>query len=632
MAGKAPGADAVANVVPEEVAGFANSISNLATPALHGLAVAATLAATSLGGSALGNILKGRGAAAGAASSIGKIGAGRMLAAGALGAGAAGAISGYSQYQSSKAKGLDEATSRKNALIVGGGSTAGALGGMALGASIGSIIPGAGTLIGGAVGALVGMIGGVAGGKIAEKFTTQLTKEQQKTEDLRKKEEQAQQERIARMNSDLTRFSGTVLLTNTAMAQSSSLWSRLTDGMSSTAASARSGISSMVGYLTGEKKHSGGIVGRGTPVNIPRFHDGFMPDEVPAILQRGEAVLSKMQLGGLTNLMNIAKNFGKIGESFRAIRPESIAQFSKGLGNISQLFSAQGMGNMVGQTLGKMAGTKVGGALAGMVGKMTGNNGNVLNAVSGVLSGKTNIGSAISGLFGGGKGGGTGNMISGLLSKSGIGSKLTGLLGGKAGGIVGAASSLLKGDFKGAAGGLLKGGLAKLGGAKIGAALGSIIPGAGTAVGALLGTGISKLANTRIGKAVGNVLGKTPLGAGVKKIGGAAISGIKSIGSKLGGLFGKKKKTAAPVATAQTVEQVPDNQASVYLSQLAQMGGIGGMFGGQQPAPAPVVNVDLKPLENQLAQLISLMQNGGIAVNLDGKKVAGGIIDAYSRG
>jgi hypothetical protein len=54
--------------------------------------------------------------------------------------------------------------------------------------------------------------------------------------------------------------------------------------------------------------HSGGVIGHGGGVygiydsslfdNAPRLHNGLMPDEFPAILQRGERVIPKNQTGG----------------------------------------------------------------------------------------------------------------------------------------------------------------------------------------------------------------------------------------------------------------------------------------------------------------------------------------------
>jgi hypothetical protein len=72
--------------------------------------------------------------------------------------------------------------------------------------------------------------------------------------------------------------------------------------------------SSITAGIPGYLHHSGGIVNGLGPSRLvassafasaPRFHSGFMPDEVPAILQRGEAVLSRPQLRGLTKIMNL---------------------------------------------------------------------------------------------------------------------------------------------------------------------------------------------------------------------------------------------------------------------------------------------------------------------------------------
>ncbi len=55
--------------------------------------------------------------------------------------------------------------------------------------------------------------------------------------------------------------------------------------------------------------HAGGIAGSGSAIgrmvdsslfaNAPRFHNGLAPDEFPAILQRGEAVIPKSQVGNM---------------------------------------------------------------------------------------------------------------------------------------------------------------------------------------------------------------------------------------------------------------------------------------------------------------------------------------------
>jgi hypothetical protein len=68
-------------------------------------------------------------------------------------------------------------------------------------------------------------------------------------------------------------------------------------------------VGGLLGGLFGFKFHGGGVVGmEGAPTwmpaqvfrNAPRFHDGafLKPDEVPAILQRGERVLSRAEASG----------------------------------------------------------------------------------------------------------------------------------------------------------------------------------------------------------------------------------------------------------------------------------------------------------------------------------------------
>ena len=71
---------------------------------------------------------------------------------------------------------------------------------------------------------------------------------------------------------------------------------------SSSPAAAAVGSASTVAF-SGVRHHEGGIVGRdGTPISIPataalsslpRFHNGLQPDEIPAVLQHGERVVSK---------------------------------------------------------------------------------------------------------------------------------------------------------------------------------------------------------------------------------------------------------------------------------------------------------------------------------------------------
>ena len=69
-----------------------------------------------------------------------------------------------------------------------------------------------------------------------------------------------------------------------------------------------SGILGGLGLMFSNVAHSGGVIGHGGGVygiydsslfdNAPRLHNGLMPDEFPAILQRGERVIPKNQTGG----------------------------------------------------------------------------------------------------------------------------------------------------------------------------------------------------------------------------------------------------------------------------------------------------------------------------------------------
>lgn len=78
------------------------------------------------------------------------------------------------------------------------------------------------------------------------------------------------------------------------------------------------------------KFHSGGIVGGGgTPASVPssnfigapRFHNGLMPNEVPAVLEKGEAVIPKNQVGNLGRSNTVNFNITTPdADSFRASR------------------------------------------------------------------------------------------------------------------------------------------------------------------------------------------------------------------------------------------------------------------------------------------------------------------------
>lgn len=212
---------------------------------------------------------------------------------------------------------------------------------------------------------------------------------------------------------------------------------------------------------------------------------------------------------------------------------------------------------------------------------------------------------------------------------------LGGLFGGsKQGGIFSNISSI--------GSSLFKGGLSKLGGAKIGAALGSIVPGAGTLLGGLLGGGLGALTNTGIGKTITGLISKSPIG----KVGGSIVKGV---GKVFGGLFGKKKKPSPPKISS------PFDLGSITgiaglmglntqgLSNIFSIfggagdGGLGARVSGissmmSVSGGTPQVTLNTVNLENKIDQLINLMRSGGIAVNLDGRKVSSGLMEANRYG
>jgi hypothetical protein len=98
-------------------------------------------------------------------------------------------------------------------------------------------------------------------------------------------------------------------------------------------------LGSLIGPLvSGFKFHGGGTVGAGglpfqAPAsvwaNAPRLHNGFMPDEYPAILKRNESVLTPQQMEGMGGMtINVDARGAEIGvetrvvAAIRAMRPE----------------------------------------------------------------------------------------------------------------------------------------------------------------------------------------------------------------------------------------------------------------------------------------------------------------------
>lgn len=140
-----------------------------------------------------------------------------------------------------------------------------------------------------------------------------------------------------------------------------------------------------------------------------------MPNEVPAILQRGEAVLSHAQLAGLTQLMNLTQTLGSLGGTVSHSIPHSSTDIAsrvfggKRVGQASGLMNlvsgsglgstiSSGAGSLLSGGLGKLAGLALGGPIGGIAASLLGGKiGSIASVGAKAISG---IGSAIGGLFG----------------------------------------------------------------------------------------------------------------------------------------------------------------------------------------------------------------------------------------
>jgi hypothetical protein len=567
-------------------------------------------------------------------------------------------------------------------LATGGGvgGAAGGVAGGAFGAALGSVIaPGIGTAIGGVLGSFIGdslgrnierLVRGTD--KLAKKTTEAADAEKEKisaTKLSKKASEEAaiKQELAAAGVKDLAaglkKYSEMLSAGSSAVAgRPASLDASISSGFF---AKAVANISD--GWDWAKSKfagvfHEGGVVGEDNMVgkgNSLSDLKNLKPQETIAILEKGEVVLTSSQMsamgraigggmrGNINNIISGFMNSFNLGSN-RIVQSIRSSLTDKGgfLGKIGSFFQGGNIGQVISSRLSGITGK------LGPIGeKVQGLAGGLLERGKSFLSGKAS--NFLSGLTGKGNSGMLGKAASFLQGGSG---GIGGLLGGgvkstaanivsKIPGIGNLAGSFIKGGgVKGIGSSLLKGGLAKLGGAKIGAAIGSVIPGAGTIVGALLGTGISKLANTGVGKFVGNILGKTPAGAVARRVGGA----IKSIGGKIGGFFGRRRrKESAPSVTPTDVGALAGIAGGTSNIQgmpdiLSMFGGAGDAGLGGAVAGLPGINVtggssssvvlDTKNLEGKIDQLINLMRSGGIAVNLDGRKVSTGLMEANRYG
>lgn len=376
-----------------------------------------------------------------------------------------------------------------------------------------------------------------------------------------------------------------------------------------------------------ESRAVGGVVGvdRAPMKSLKGIFKNLTSNEVPTILHKGEAVLNQAQMNMLGQLTGMQSQIAKSLTGFVNNFTEQIASPSGLIGKLTNTIAGNNSNSLLG-TLTKTFSSGSGGIMGkigGLFDKKSGGGSPVASIAQSLTGGSGGIMGKVSGLLGGNLKNTAANLV------------------GKIPGIGGIASSLMKGGgIKGIGSSLLKGGIAKLGGAKIGAAIGSIIPGAGTAVGALLGTGISKLANTRIGKAVTGFIGKSPIGQIGKKVLGTAGKALGGIGKKLGGLFGRKKKPAPTPQPDMTqianmsgmLGMMPMMTAANFQSGInfanPSMMTMGGTVAGQ---PGQTTN-PMQSLEAKFDTLINLFKSGGIVVNLDGKKVSDGLVDANRYG
>jgi hypothetical protein len=354
-----------------------------------------------------------------------------------------------------------------------------------------------------------------------------------------------------------------------------------------------------------------------TSAKIPRMHGGGMAgeikkDELPAILQRGEAVLSKLQIGSFTKLVD---GFNKLGE-FGTTLDASMSKLTSPAGGLAKL---SGLGDNLNEVFGTYAQKFAG--LSGLkekamdftskipgLGSLMG--GGLKEKAMGFASKIPGLGS----LMGGGlkeKAMGFASKIPGLGSLlgggglSGITSKIPGLS---------SISNVFSGFKEGGVGGAIKS-LAGAGAGKlIGGALGSLIPIPG------VGTMLGSLAGGAIGKGIGKVGGAIKGLFGRKKPANATPSMFG------GGLTGIVKQKLSATSRGRTVAQPKISQEMMQSidPNIA-------MLMGQAPVqtinqPAPQVKVDTTGIEQKLNAFITALNN--IQINMDGASVGKVLVNA----
>lgn len=469
------------------------------------------------------------------------------------------------------------------AIGAGAGLWGGAAAGAAGGAALGSIVPGPGNIVGGIIG---GFVGGLLGSKLGESIGKTITNLFSPTDKVIKS-----QEALTKANKEAAKvvedsINITRKINDSTTTGSTSLWSKL--------------FSSPLD-IRPEMHHTGGIVGKDS-IGSGNLKD-MKSNEVLAILQRGEIVLTAKQMISMGKALA-----GSFMGNVNTITSGFLSTFVSGSNNIvkkieSTLSDKNGVlekiSNLFGNgNISKTIDAKLSGVISSIQ-KVTGDS-NILSIASNVLTSSSKAGGLLSGVkkF-------VGSKIASVANKIPL---VGGLISGIAGG----------GNIKSMATSALKSGAGKA----IGATIGSVIPGAGTVVGALAGMGIDKLMNSKVGKAV------------------------TGIGKKLfGGLFGKKKKS--PTVSPQNLSVQPGPSTNYGISSTDSSGllipssidgGLGTSIGTTavtSTSTAPVVHQSVVGMDDMIKkfdELITLMRNGGIAVNLDGRKVSAGILDANRYG
>jgi hypothetical protein len=363
-------------------------------------------------------------------------------------------------------------------------------------------------------------------------------------------------------------------------------------------------------FGTAKKYHKGGIVKGGS-------------DELPAILQRGEAVIGRLQMGGLTKIidgMNVLSTFGdkfsiganglmgKLGGIFGGKTGKAVTKAQElNAGGKEGLFA------MAQNKFGSMFGGKAGGAMSSVSKLFTGG-GSTSSNLMGMATKIPGIGGLLGKATGLLSGGGLKGIAGNLLGKVGLGSFGGSLLGGPMGLAASLAAPLLKKiPLVGGALASIAGGPGKL----MSSALGKV----GGFLGSKKGKGVvSSIAGGPMGMAA-PLLKKIPfVGGALASMAGARGKLMSGALGKIGGLFGKKKAPAVSAMGAMMPEM------GNMMSMLPFLSGAQPTTTQGTPQPQAPISVDTTGIEKQLNNFINALQ--GIQIHMDGAKVGKALVNS----